>query len=283
MEKEKDETVEVELEPPELGVQAMPPEIQALVQRREGFDKERMLQEWEYRKQVGAAIIPVALNKLNPSDFIFHGSGDDAVAYLQGKGADRLKPELGLIIPTEPKAERVDLGEGFFAYIVTGWAGSRSTGSADYVVGGRSSKDAFFTKLDDDGNRKPVDELDVLKAAHTNWRCRAISGLCGIQGMTRADLKRYGFDVAKCKTVEYQSGSAGGGGATVVPKFADKFKEFWGKKWEEVSKEALIFYLKDAQDCVGDQGRKKWHSLSRRRITAINAEIERRRSVAPKE
>jgi len=57
-------------------------------------------------------------------------------------------------------------------------------------------------------HRVPPDELDVRKAAITNWQCRAASMLTGLRGLTPADLAAAGL--SGVKKVDFAGGTKGG-------------------------------------------------------------------------
>jgi len=190
----------------------------APLERRPG----QSLAEFEEMAQLMKRLVPVSIGLTKPQDWIEQG---DKV-YLQGTGVDRISGPWGLRFG-KYTVTREDYPDGEFAYVVEGPVGSHRTGVVfENVVGGRSSRDPFFDRFDADrpGNwgdmkkeekaawkkehRIPVDELNLRKAAVTNWETRGASKIAGLRGLTRADIEAQG--VKGVKRIEYASGGKGG-------------------------------------------------------------------------
>jgi hypothetical protein len=272
----------------DVGAETLPAPVRSLIEGQKGFDLKTAMEELEYRTVALKQLRSLCLSELKPRDFIFHGSGDDARAYLQDTGAQRLHAILGPTYPTgvKPAAKRMDLGNGEFACIIEGWVGSRYTQSVAYVVGGRSSTEKFFDRFLDDGTRCPVDYLDVLKAAYTNWENRAFSGLAGLRGLTKADLREMSFNVDRSQSISHGEGKKGGGGkggSNTIPKFGRDHEALWGKPWTEATPAALKFYKAILKKNVEDPEKAKWKAANERTLEAIHAEIHRRQEVVKAE
>lgn len=251
----------------------IPAAVRDLLDKRE-FSKEEALAKFEYLSKVVAAIRPAAMKELRPSDFVIMGDGaDDDGVYLQNVGAQRIQGLLGMRYPSGilPVMKRIDEGDGRFTIQYEGYVGSTTLQTVLYVVGGRSSSEKFFDRYDDDENRLPVPEITVIKAARSNFDDRAVSGLCGLRGFTVADLKHYGMDPKKCKSVKHQKGTKGGGSGSVVP-----FGDHKGESWSDLPKDDLKWFLEWAKKAVDDPDKAKWKKSNERVLASIKNEIRRR-------
>jgi hypothetical protein len=233
--------------------------------------------DFERRLAIQQKILPAMIRLTKPQDWVLQGSGPDAPAYLQASGAQRVKGALGFSIPTEPSQERITLEGGGFAYIFRGYVISRTLGNVEFVVGGRASTEKFFDKYDKDdtekANRLPVDELDVMKAAYSNFEIRGASSLGGLRGLTAPDLAAHGIPVEKCKGVQYGEGRAGGKGKYQT---APPFGPAGGKPWSELTAEQLTFYTKAAEASLGNAEKSQYHAMDRARLEAIRDEQHKR-------
>lgn len=275
------ETPDVEAEVVDLGPETLPEKIKREIVQAE-FDAERAMEMLEYQVAALKRLRPAALAELHPRDFVQMGQ----TVYLQNVGSQRVAPLLGMVYPTElaPKHEKVDLGDGNYAILFRGWVGSRTLRTTAYVVGGRSSDDAFFDKFDEDGRRMPPKYMDVFKAAWTNWENRAVSGLLGLRGLSIDGLKDLGFKKAgEIQAVQFQKGAKGGGAGNEIPPFGQQFKDLWGKAWTEATPDALKFYRDCFKRDLADDAKKRYHAKTKKQLDALMAEIERRRGAAKEE
>ncbi|HUT76301.1 MAG TPA: hypothetical protein VM285_01350 [Polyangia bacterium] len=242
------------------------------------FNREQAMARFEHQVEIMHAIRKAALQALNPKDFVRMGSDESAMFYLQNYGAQRLKPMAELRYPQgqQPKCERVSLPDKQFGFIYTGYVASMTTGSVDFVIGGRSSTERFFDKFDDEGNRLPVNELDVQKAAWANWENRAVSGALGLRGLTAEDLKQHGFDVSRARGVTFQGGGQGGAGAG--GKLTIPFGKHKGKALddESVPVDDLRWLAKTIGESIRDPEKAKWKKRNETLLSAIKAEGQRR-------
>lgn len=269
----------------DVGEEMMPEKIRALVTTRPAvFDLASAQKELEYRLTVAEKIRPACMKLLFPKDFVVMGSGDDAPCYLQDTGAQRLKVLIGPIVPEPPTAARMELANGQFIWTYSGYMGSRSLGTGDYVIGGRSSEEKWFDRRDDAGNRLPVDDLDVMKAAFTNWEVRALTGLIGLRGLTVADLKSMGFPIDKASRVSFREGAQGGGGKGGVTKFPDKFgpEGARGKAMDDpaVTMEHLVWWEKKLMQSIANPEEEKFKPSNEKKLVALKEEIARRKTNA---
>lgn len=210
---------QVEIEVPDLGGD----DPSKLVPWRPAdFDPKKELQNFEAMVELQNKMRPASIKATLPEDWIAHGE----VAYLQATGVERLAPLWGLLFGRYT-VTKIQKAGGAYAFEVRGPVMSRRTGVvyAD-AVGGRSSDDPFFDSYDEPrppkfnelpgaeqeawkrSHRVQPDELDVKKAAVTNWTTRAATMLAGLRGLTVAYLEANG--VKGIKKVEYGSGSRGG-------------------------------------------------------------------------
>ena len=61
-----------------------------------------------------------------------------------------------------------------------------------------------------------------------------------------------------------------------MPKFGREFEEFWGKTWADCSNEALLFYRRAVQKSLGDESKKQYHALDKKRCEAIDHVVHQR-------
>lgn len=275
----------VDAEVVDVGEEMMPEKIRSLVKTRPAvFDLASAQKEFDYRLAVAEKLRPACMKLLFPKDFVVMGGGDEAPCYLQDTGAQRLKGLLGPIVPEPPKAERMELPNGQFVWTYSGYMGSRTIGSGDFVIGGRSSEEKWFDRKDDNGNRLPVDDLDVMKAAFTNWEVRALSGLAGLRGLTVADLKSMGFPIDKASRVAFREGAQGGAGKGGTTKFSDKWgpEGARGKAFDDpaVTMEHLAWWEKSFAKDIGDEAKAQYKASNEKKLVALKQEIERRKTNA---
>jgi hypothetical protein len=187
-------------------------------------DPMKELARFEAAAELQRRLIPASIKCTKPQDWVDMGGK----AYLQATGVERIAPLWGLVFG-QPEVEKIDQGGGEYYFVARGFAASRRTGCFyKSVEGGRSSDDPFFVRFDEDKpeletwkgmsaddkrdwkrtHRIPPDELDVRKAAITNWQCRAASMLTGLRGLTPADLAAAGL--AGVKKVDFAGGTKGG-------------------------------------------------------------------------
>lgn len=178
------------------------------------------LAKFEAASQLLAKLVPATIRATKPQDWIKMG---DKV-YLQATGLERIAPLWGLAFG-EPKVTREDHEGGSFSYAVSGWVRSRF--GLSHFNGARSSADPFFDSFDEEkpdawyktmtpgekaewkaAHRVPPDPMDVRKAAVTNWMVRAGSMICGLRGLTMADLQAN--KIEGVASVEYGEGQKGG-------------------------------------------------------------------------
>lgn len=180
------------------------------------------LAKFDAAAQLLAKLVPATIKATKPQDWIKMG---DKV-YLQSTGLERIAPLWGLGF-SEPKIVREDYPDGSFGYGVSGWVRSRF--GVSHHVGGRSSADPFFDSFDEEkptgwGDMEPTaraewkakhrvhpDPMDVRKAAVTNWMVRAGSMICGLRGLTLADLQAQKIDGVT--EVAFGKGQKGGDAA----------------------------------------------------------------------
>lgn len=181
------------------------------------------LAKFEAAAQLLAKLVPATIRATKPQDWIKMG---DKV-YLQATGIERIAPLWGLVF-SEPKVTREDHPDGAFSYAVSGWVRSRF--GVTHFMGARSSADPFFDSFDEEKpkgwyelepgakaewkakHRLPPDPMDVRKAAVTNWMVRAGSMICGLRGLTLADLQAQ--KIEGVGSVEYGKGQKGGATST---------------------------------------------------------------------
>lgn len=249
----------------------MPAELRAIARQRK--DPRDVLLEFQVGAQIAQQVVGACVKLTKPPDWV--AMGDQM--YLQESGAERVKGVIGFVMPQPPECERIVVENGF-AFFFQGYAGSRRLGTVDYFVGGRSSTEKFFDKFDEDGNRLPVDELLVRKAAYTNYVNRAISGLAGLRGLTIEDLKALGLDVTRCRAVAFGEGTKGGKGGAGMTNAPDSFgpAEARGKAWKDVAQEHLVWYLKAFKASVEDATKAKYKKRNQSFLDAAKAEYDRR-------
>ena len=141
----------------------------------------------------------VSLKMTNAKDWL----NQNGKPYLGGSGAEKLKPIWGIYIKDDVKIEKIQDGE-FFYCRCTGTAGSKVTGEESFFVGGRNANDPFFS------NQKNLDQMDVEKAAYTNFEVNAITRLLGLRGITWDDLKQAKIEKEIVGKIEYEKGKKGG-------------------------------------------------------------------------
>jgi hypothetical protein len=187
-------------------------------------DPQKELARFEASAELQRRLIPASIKCTKKQDWVDMGGK----AYLQATGVERIAPLWGLVFG-EPIVEKVELGGGEYYFVAKGFAASKRTGCFyKSIEGGRSSDDPFFDRFDEDkpefeawkalgadekrdwkrAHRVPPDELDVRKAAITNWQCRAASMLTGLRGLTPEDLAAAGL--TGVKKVDYATGTKGG-------------------------------------------------------------------------
>src|SRR6185436_10342665 len=188
------------------------------------IDPVRELARFEAAAELQRRLIPASIKCTKPQDWVDMGGK----AYLQATGVERIAPLWGLVFG-QPEIEKIDQGGGDYYFVARGFAASRRTGCFyKSIEGGRSSDDPFFDRFDEDKpdwdtwkemsadakrdwkreHRIAPDELDVRKAAITNWQCRAASMLTGLRGLTQADLAAAGL--TGVKKVDFAGGTKGG-------------------------------------------------------------------------
>lgn len=111
--------------------------------------------------------------------------------WLQAKGVERLAA-LFRIRERNVKAEKLDHEGGAYTILVSGELASDLLDPEGWVssVGSRYSHEGFFTG--GDKKKEPV-YGDVLKAAYSNWKARAVTALLGIRGLPWAELEVAGI------------------------------------------------------------------------------------------
>ena len=87
------------------------------------IDPVRELAKFEAAAELQRKLIPASIKCTKPQDWVEMGGK----VYLQGTGVERIAGLWGLVFDA-PKIEKMDLGGGDFAYVVSGMAGSRRTG-----------------------------------------------------------------------------------------------------------------------------------------------------------
>ena len=231
------------------------------------IDPVRELAKFEAAAELQRKLIPASIKCTKPQDWVEMGGK----VYLQGTGVERIAGLWGLVFDA-PKIEKMDLGGGDFAYVVSGMAGSRRTGVFyKSIEGGRASDDPFFDRFDEDkpqdfkslpadqrrewhrAHRIRPDELDVRKAAVTNWQTRAASMLTGMRGLTKADLEQAGL--TGVKSVQFASGAKGG--AAAPEEIAQARTELWNDIMKRTGGdiEAARNLLKEITSFKGDDGK----------------------------
>lgn len=234
----------------------------------------------------------LSIAETKPQDWLVMGDK----LYLQSTGTERSMKLVQLVMGT-PIAERENYPDGTFAYTYSGKMASRLLGCVIDVEGGRWSGDEFFDKFSeprpdrffkDVGDEKrmtegerlewrlthrlPVDPTEVKKAAHTNWRNRGISTLCGLRGLTPKDLAGYGFDVSGIVKIGFDAG--GKGGKATSMKAPEKFgpEGARGKPIAEIDDAAIRFYIVAANKNINDPMKSRWKQKEQAWLDALLAE-----------
>lgn len=253
-------------------------------------DVEREVKNFEAMVKLQNALIPATIRVTRPQDWVEMG---DKV-YLQGTGVERIAALWGLVFGA-PEVERVDLPGGEFAYTCRGMVASRRTGVIyRSIEGGRSSDDPFFDTFDEDkpsgfynmsadeksawkrAHRITPNELDVRKAAVTNWQTRAASMVTGMRGLKKADLEKEG--IIGVQSVAFGAGTKGGqaksvntAGVATVP---------WGQKQgtpvTDLLDNDLTYYLSKAVAAINDPGKARFRAKEQAWHDAILSEQARR-------
>ena len=164
------------------------------------LDPQRAITEANKRVAFYREIKTISLKMTNENDWVMEAGKP----YLQGSGCEKLKPIWGIEIKDarmEPSLkEGFDLfrqnGEVAFECMVTGK--SKVTGEESVFIGGRSSRDGFFS------NQKSLDIVDVYKAAYTNAEVQAVMRLLGMRNLTPEDLESAGINLGKVSGVAFK-------------------------------------------------------------------------------
>jgi hypothetical protein len=230
-------------------------------------DPKTELANFEAAAELQRRLIPASIKCTKSQDWVDMGGK----AYLQATGVERIAPLWGLVFGA-PEIEKIEQGGGEYYFVARGFAASRRTGCFyKSVEGGRSSDDPFFDRFDEDKpqyetwkamssdekrdwkrtHRIAPDELDVRKAAITNWQCRAASMLTGLRGLTPADLEAAGL--TGVKQVAFAGGTKGGATSADLGQARTEF-------WNEILKrtggdiEAARKVMKDCTSFKKDDG-----------------------------
>jgi hypothetical protein len=139
--------------------------------------------------------IKVALLQLCPPDTIRDFGGRP---YIEENGALWLLGPMQVeMTPPEVSHEKHD--DGTYSYFVAGQARCNLLGTGWVpIVGSRWSGDRFFS-----AGSKPVDPGDILKAAYTSYRVRAIKDTTGLDGLSWDDIKAAGIKRDNVRAVEF--------------------------------------------------------------------------------
>lgn len=154
-----------------------------------------------------------ALTKTKPQDWV----NQSGKFYLQATGIQRMRSVFGIYYK-DLIASKEDLGNGHYAYIFMGTAGStllnQLYGNTEIQIEGiRSSNDPFFSGKD---GTRAFDMMDVRKAAHANFQVRAVTALLGLGGFNSEDVRKAGVNIGSVTSVEYKKGAEGGGDPNVI-------------------------------------------------------------------
>lgn len=174
----------------------------------------RLLYLAEKSHQIRTALVAGTL----PSDWKIFGNDDDSKAYLEGAGAERVAPLIGLKMVSSAieRDEPVLDGDGESVSVDLG--GRRQvvrliTITADFesaffgtrfnsISGACRSDDQFLSQ----NGRKVVDIEDQRRAAYTRMLGKAVQRLAGLSGVTKAELRdKYGLG-GNVKGVNFKGG-----------------------------------------------------------------------------
>lgn len=177
-------------------------------------NSQKALSKVEAIQKVIDGAVRCALQRTVPADWVMMGKS----YYLQASGVEKIRGVFGLYF-RDRVIVKEDLGDGSYAYICSGTAGSRlldglfGEETTVEIEGIRSSKDPFFTGKD--GN-KEFDAMDVRKAAFANFTVRAAKALLGIGNYNDSDLQKMGVPFGQVTKVGFQGGGEGGGQTALV-------------------------------------------------------------------
>lgn len=174
----------------------------------------RLLYLAEKSHQIRAALVAGTL----AGDWTFMGDSDDSKAYLEGAGAERVAPLIGLemvsnavekdepVLDGDGEPVSVDIGgQRQVVRLVSVTANFRSAffgTQFNSISGSCRSDDQFLSQR----GRKVVDIEDQRRAAYTRMLGKAVQRLAGLSGVTRADLRdKYGLG-GSAKTAQFKGG-----------------------------------------------------------------------------
>jgi|GEM_PF-5683326 len=159
-----------------------------------------------------------------PSDWAVFGKQ----AYLEGDGAMRVAPLLGLDVSNVQKTKEYDEKTEVTSITVTLDAYSRTLDLRLEAVSRSAKDDEDYLK----GKKPKADIEDVRSAAYTRALATAVQKLAGLGGLTPEELtSRYGMKLSGDQKVEFRTGAsdakkadreAGAAGVTEIQKILFK-------------------------------------------------------------
>jgi hypothetical protein len=239
------------------------------------LDPVKAIAEANRRVEFYKQIKNISLKMTNPHDWILEAGKP----YLQGSGCEKLKPIWGIEI-REPRIEptlkegieifRRD-GEIAFECMVTGK--SKVTGEESVFIGGRSSKDPFFS------NQKSLDIVDVYKSAYTNAEVQAVMRLLGMRNLTVDDLKEAGIDPTKVNGVAFKGEAKAAAWDQKQSEHAKKVGE-WLMEMNDGDKTLAADQLEQMTTFTGKDGRevkgkRSLKDLSAKQIDILYGKVEK--------
>lgn len=210
------------------------------------LDTQKAVARIQAINQVIDGAVKVAIARTNTADWVRMKSRDgNQKFYCQASGIQKMRAVFGIYYRDRQVTKEVH-EDGHYSYETTGIVGSmfldKLYGETTLeIIGGRSSKDPFFTGK---GGDIVPDPTDVKKAALANWEVRAVTALLGLGNMTEEDLKKNGIDTSKVGTFEFKSGSLGGGQEGLA---SEAQLRLLMARWSKVGKPESVLqsYLKD--------------------------------------
>lgn len=163
----------------------------------------------EYRTEMMARAIPLAISSTNENDWSFIGNN----LWLDGTGAEKVARRFGVTFgrPTIRREWDEDAKGRFYNFICEGegWLSERDR---IWVEGTASSRDDFLTR----NGKVDADSNDIRKKAFTNWEVNIVTRLLGLRGITGEDLRAANLKPELIARAEFKSSQESGEGGAMV-------------------------------------------------------------------
>lgn len=240
-----------------------------------GEQSPNLLKILEERAKLIERILDYAIGATHPQQWCdFAGK-----PWPTGPACESMARRCGVSITNVRSTKRSssdDKGD-FYLYVCEATVQLPSGFDSIEAFGTCSSRDTFLGTETSAGRKvSEIDEGNIMKAAYTNMIVNGVTRLLGVRNLSWDRLAALGLDKSKMGSVQFASGSRGGGQQASGSDLEFKFGRCKGKKVGEVDDSDLHYYLGIFEKDLADPEKAKYKANTEKQIAAVKAEQAKR-------